>query len=68
MFEKIEQEINRSCFQCKDRNQCKKYDCVVYRIIKIISTDVEITDIDIDEFFEPTNKNQISIFDLGDEQ
>ena len=67
MFEKIEQEITKCCFQCKDRDQCKKYDCFVYRIIKIMSTDVEISNIDIDDFFEPENKNQISLFDLGDE-
>jgi hypothetical protein len=67
MFEKIEKEIEKCCYQCKDREQCKKYDCFVYRIIKIMSTDTEIVDIDIDEFFEPVNKNQISIFDIGDE-
>lgn len=68
MFEKIENEINRCCSRCKDKEQCKKYDCFVYRIIKIMSTDVEITEINIDEFFEPENKDQISIFDLGDKQ
>ena len=68
MFEKIEQEIKRSCSQCKDNEQCRKYDCFVYRIIKIISSDVETTEIDIDEFFSPENKNQISIFELGDEK
>lgn len=68
MFEKIEDEIKRTCSQCKDNEKCKKYECFVYRIIKILSSDVEITEIDIDEFFEPVNKNQISIFDIGDEQ
>lgn len=67
MFEKIEQEIKKCCFQCKNKDDCKKYDCFVYRIIKIMSTDVEISNVDIDEFFEPENKNQMSIFDLGDE-
>lgn len=67
MFEKIEQEINRCCFQCKDKGQCKKYNCFVYRIIKIMSTDIEISDINIDDFFESENKNQISIFDLEGE-
>lgn len=68
MIEKIEQEIEKSCFHCKDKENCKLYDCFVYRIIKIMSIDTEITDIDIDEFFEPINKNQISIFDLGEKK
>ena len=68
MFEKIEQEISKCCSLCDHKEQCKKYDCFIYRIIKIISTDVEISKIDIDEFFEPENKDQISIFDLGDEK
>lgn len=68
MFDKIEQEIKRCCFHCKDNERCKEYECFVYRIIKIMSSDVEISNIDIDEFFEPENKDQISIFDLGDKQ
>ena len=68
MFEKIETEINKECSRCKEKNCCKKYECFVYRMIKIMSTDTEITNIDIDEFFETENKNQISIFDVGDEE
>lgn len=66
MFEKIDEEIRKCCLYCKYSNQCKKYDCFTYRIKKIISSDDEITEINIDDFFEPENKNQISLFEIGD--
>lgn len=62
MFEKIIQEIDRHCSECT--GECKKYDCVIYRINQIITASIDITPVDIDEFFETENKNQMSMFDM----
>lgn len=62
MFERILQEIDRHCAQCT--GDCKKYDCVIYRINQIITANIDVAVVDIDEFFETEKKNQISIFDV----
>ena len=59
MFERIEQEIDLECSQCD--KQCAKHKCIVYRIKQIIDSDIEVSDIDIDQFFQ--KDNQISFFD-----
>ena len=59
MFESIEREIDLECSKCK--KQCAEHKCVVYRIKQIIYSDIEVSDIDIDRFFQ--KDNQISFFD-----
>lgn len=59
MFEQIEKEIKQHCSKCE--KVCEQDGCVLFRIKKLISVDVEITNIDIDKFFEADN--QSSLFD-----
>ena len=63
MIEEIEKECERQCEGCNEK-ECKRNNCVIYRIKKIIEYDDEITTIDIDDFFEKTNKGQLNIFDF----
>lgn len=64
MFDDIEKELLRQCEDCKCKLDCKKDICVVYRILHIMTaSDIAVSKINIDDFFETGNKDQITIFE-----
>lgn len=69
MFQKITTEISNHCQICSENNECLKNDCVVFRIKKHLHSVFDPSKINIDDFFESEEENQISVFDLleGDE-
>ena len=69
VFQKIADEINNHCQTCPSQNECMKNKCVVYRIQSLLHSIFNPSKINIDDFFAPEEKIQISLFDLdcGDE-
>lgn len=68
MLQKIENEINRHCYQCSMKDNCNNYDCIAFRIKNIVKSTFDSSNIDIDEFFEKEDKSQTSIFDYFDKE
>ena len=65
MFEKIEREIENTCHKCKLKDSCIKENCSVYRIKQILNEEeIEVSKINIDDFFEREIKDQTSLFDF----
>lgn len=69
MFQKIMDEISNHCQKCPENSVCMKGKCVVYRIKSCLHSVFDPSSVNIDDFFEPEDKSQISVFDLlgGDE-
>jgi hypothetical protein len=66
MFQKTKDEINNHCNECQQNGHCSNQ-CVVYRIRNILLSVFDPSKVNIDDFFEPEESSQISIFDdLGD--
>lgn len=65
MLSEIEDELMKTCNTCSYRDNCKKINCLAYRILKIITLDSEVTNINIDDFFQEDDKEQVSLFDIG---
>jgi hypothetical protein len=64
VFQKITTEIINHCQICSENNDCLKNDCVVYRIKNYLHSVFNPSRINIDDFFEPEEKNQITLFDF----
>lgn len=61
-FEKICAEIQIQCRNCNQ--ECLLMKCLAYRIDRIISDrDQDIRNLDMEEFFEKGDDNQISLFE-----
>lgn len=60
MFEQILKELRAECSACK--KECTRYDCIVYRVKKLIQSDIEIDKFNIDDFF--TQEEQMPSFSL----
>jgi hypothetical protein len=69
MFQKISDEINDHCQTCPAKSECLKNKCVVYRINSLLHSIFNPSKINIEDFFEPEEESQISLFDPdgGDE-
>lgn len=65
MFKKIEEEISKTCLECK--KECEKNNCPIYKIKLIVFSFVDNKEINIDDFFETSNENQITIYDINGE-
>lgn len=63
MWDKINKEIQSHCSQCPRKEACFKNKCVVYRIKSLTLAIFDSSKINIDEFFEKENNNQVSLFD-----
>lgn len=62
MFEEIEKELDGCCSRCK--KECEKWECPIYRIKGIITSEADVSDIDIDDFFEIQDERQMSLEDM----
>lgn len=68
MWEKINNEIKAYRKQCPKKDSCIGVECIVYRIKNLTLGIFDPSKINIDDFFESSDKVQISFFDdLGDE-
>ena len=66
MFQKIENEIKKHCSACPHAEACLRRKCFAYRIKQLVLSTFNPSTINIDDFFEPPENSQISMFDFGE--
>jgi hypothetical protein len=64
MFQKITDEVNNHCQSCPTKDECLKNKCVVYRIKSRLCSIFDPSKVNIDDFFDPEDRVQLSMFDL----